>query len=130
MEYTEEKLQEMLKVLENEDTLAALREATEKDEIIRIFAENGVEIDEVAARAACDKINTIRDNGGELSEEDLELVSGGGVHEILGGCGAGGLATYALATAGVAAAPAIGVGIVVGLVVWGGLSIWNSRRKK
>lgn len=132
MEYTEEKILAIGKVLEDEGAVEALRSAQDKQEIIRIFSEKGAEIDEVAAQAAFEKINSIRENGGELSEEDLELVSGG-AWKVLAGMAVGGYTTYKLAQAGVAAAAfggPIGVGIGVGCLVMAGLTVAAASSKK
>lgn len=117
MEYSEEKVQAIFDAMEDETVAEAIRNAQSKEEIVAIFAGKGIDIDDGAAQSAFDKVKTIRENDGELSIEDLELVAGG-INWKKFACGAG---IAALGAAAVLALPAtaataagaglIGVGI-------------------
>lgn len=77
MEYTKEYLKSIDEALADEAFMEKLSEATSMEQIQKIFLnEKGIKIDDAAAQAAIEKADYIR-NGGELTEEDLELIAGG-----------------------------------------------------
>ena len=77
MEYTEKLMEEIDEALKDEAFTEKLAGAEDVETFKSIFAEKGITIDDVIAQSALDKRAAIAANGGELSEEDLELVAGG-----------------------------------------------------
>jgi len=57
-------------LLANEDFIASLSNAESADEMIQLFADNDVEI-------TADELQALVDESGELSDDDLDDVSGG-----------------------------------------------------
>ena len=76
MVYTDEMLEKIGEVLENEDVRRALQDAANAEEIVKIFAEQGVELDLDAAQVVAERVRKFKDDG-ELTEEEMELVAGG-----------------------------------------------------
>ncbi len=98
----EEKIQELF---DDEALLDRIFEAKDPDELMKIFAENNVTFEDVTKEEVFDAFQ--RAKTGELSEEELENVSGGfyvalktaGIYFAYSGslCAAGGLALIGLA---------------------------------
>jgi len=77
MEYTEKYFKDIDAALEDSAFVAKLAKADSKEQIKNLFQqEKNISLEDEAAEAAFNKIETIR-NGGELSVEDLENVAGG-----------------------------------------------------
>lgn len=76
MNYTEEYLNSIDEAMQDEEFAAKLSEIESKEQLQALFAEKNIEIDDVVAQAAFDKVANYRATG-ELSEDDLEMVAGG-----------------------------------------------------
>ena len=63
----------------NEEILAKLKEAKSAEEILAIAKEDGKEVTAEQARELYDRLH----GGGELSDDDLAKVAGGGFHRII-----------------------------------------------
>ena len=123
MNYTEEYLEQINTALEDEDFRRTLQKVANADEAIAAFAGRGIEVDTEMAQAMIEKVNYFK-AGGELSEEELEMVAGGKVNwkkvwngvKAVGatavGCAVGGAITAA--GGGTTAGPGIAVGSAVG----------------
>ena len=61
----------------NEEMIAKAKEAKSVEELIALAKENGVELDEESAKAYFDRLHP---KTGEVSDDELENVSGGGCH--------------------------------------------------
>ena len=87
MTYTDEMLEKIGEVLENEDVRRALQDAANAEEIVKIFAEQGVELDLDAAQVVAERVRKFKGDG-ELTEEEMELVAGGrgGWKKLWNGC--------------------------------------------
>ncbi len=76
MNYTEEKLNRINDAIEDEAFAAKVKNAQNANEIKALFLERGIEVDDEFARGAYEKMEDLK-NGGELTAEELEMVSGG-----------------------------------------------------
>lgn len=76
MNYTEEKLSSISEAIEDKAFAAKVKGAHSADEIKTLFLDKGIEVDDEFARGAYEKIAYL-ENGGKLTEEELELVAGG-----------------------------------------------------
>ena len=85
MNYTEEKLNSIGEAIEDEAFAAKVKSAQSADEIKTLFLEKGIEVDDEFARGAYEKLEFLS-NGGELSSEELEMVSGGKKTRFGGWC--------------------------------------------
>ena len=134
MEYTEAYMRSIDEALADEKFADKLSSVETKEQIQKIFLnEKGIEIDDAVAQLAIEKADYIR-SGGELTEEDLEIVAGGCWDCIVNASYAmgGGFVTGALvgAAAGGPLAPFTGiVGGGIGLVIGGGAAVVRSRWK-
>ena len=61
----------------NEEMIAKAKEAKSVEELIALANENGVELNEESAKAYFDRLHP---KTGEVSDDELENVSGGGCH--------------------------------------------------
>lgn len=95
---------------ENKDFAAALDSAASADDISRAFQKENVTLTDVEAK---DIFDGISQNTGELSEESLDNVSGGGVGSVLA----------AIITAGGTITVGTGVLIAGGIVFAGAAAI-------
>ena len=72
----------------NEDFIKQFFACTENQQGVKLFADNGITVTEeqVEAMGACINamIQNLRDNDGELSEEELEQIAGGGFFSCFG----------------------------------------------
>ena len=131
MEYTEAYMRSIDEALADEEFMAKLSTAETKEQIQEIFLnEKGIEIDDTAAQAAIEKAEYIR-GGGELTEEDLELVAGGclgcweyAARGAMAGIVIGGIAGFAVGGGYGAFA-----GAFVGAVVGGAIGLRYGRKK-
>lgn len=104
-----EKIEEALK----DDAFAArVADMTSVEEVKALFAEKNIELEDEIAEAVISKLENYKTTG-ELEEEDLAMVSGGGAFwSTVKGCVIGGALVYT----GVATAPvAIAVGGAVAI---------------
>ncbi len=60
--------------MENKELLEKARQANSPDELLALAKENGIELSETSAEEYFEKLH----RSGEMSEEELENVSGGG----------------------------------------------------
>lgn len=113
MEYTREYLESIEEAMKDEEFAASIGEAKSSDEVIRLFAQKDIILDQAIADACIEKMKKVAENGNELEIEDLEAVSGGGAFtSIIGSAALGGV----LVAGGVLSAPAaILVGSAVGI---------------
>ncbi len=86
--YDIEYQQEIADALEDTDLLQKLADATDAEEIKKLFLEKGIILDDEVAQPLMENLQTIHDTG-ELSEEMLEAVSGGTIlgAAVMIGCG-------------------------------------------
>lgn len=94
-QYTQEYAAKIEQALEDEAMLSALANAAGKAEIVALFADKGIEMDEEMAQDVYTRVHKIGENG-ELDEEMLDAVNGGVIH-ILGAIamiGAGAITFY------------------------------------
>lgn len=90
--YSQEYFAAIEEAMEKENVLEALAKAGSKTDVIRVFADNGIEMDEELASDIYAKLKT----GDELDEDMLDGVNGGFM-TVLGGAamiGAGALTFY------------------------------------
>lgn len=64
----------------NEELIMKARTAKSPEELMALAKENGIELDEDGARSYFEQLN----KSGELSDEELDNVSGGGCHIKVG----------------------------------------------
>lgn len=76
MEYTEELMSAIEEALQDKDFVSKLTEAQDKEQFKALFLERGIEIDDVLANSAIERLDYLK-TGGELTVEELEMVSGG-----------------------------------------------------
>ncbi len=65
----------------NEELIAKARSAKSAEDLLALAKENGMELDEDSARAYFEQLN----KSGELSDDELDNVSGGGCQTKVGG---------------------------------------------
>lgn len=75
-QYPQEYAARIEEALENESMLEALANAANKAEIIALFAQHDIDLDEEMAQDVYTRIHQISESG-ELDEEMLDAVSGG-----------------------------------------------------
>lgn len=121
------KLEKIKELFENEDFVKTFASCTSIADAAALFAENGLELTEAEVEGLVNQIRIIIEklveNGGELSEEDLEQIAGGinwSVLGIFGGNVAGGAAIGAIVGSFI---PGLGtaLGAIIGGVVGSGL---------
>ena len=103
------KLEELL---QNEEFGKAAYEAETAEELKNLFVANGIEADDAFAEGAFERLNYIAD-GGELNEDEMELVAGGKKETywkyLKGGATVGGWASaFGAGPIGLAAGLAVG----------------------
>ena len=87
-----ERMEQLSALLSSEDFCKEFLACTEKPAAVKLFADNGMEMteDDIAVLAA--QIHAMAqklvENDGELSEEDLEQIAGGGLFAWIAGIGA------------------------------------------
>ena len=118
MVYTDEMLEKIGEVLENEDVRRALQDAANAEEIVKVFAEQGVELDLDAAQVVAERVRKFKDDG-ELTEEEMELVAGGrgGWKKFWNGCKAVAATAIGCVVGGGITAASGGTGVVGGVMV-------------
>ena len=80
-QFTMEYATKIEEVLKDEKVLEALAGASGKEEIVAIFAQQGVELDEDIAQDVYVKVRNISETG-ELDAEMLDAVSGGFIETL------------------------------------------------
>lgn len=81
--YTEQTIERLNEVLENEEVVNRLAQSQGAEELSTILAEEGVEISSDDIEKITKKLETVRQTG-EFDEETLEAVSGGGAITVAG----------------------------------------------
>ena len=107
--YTEEFLNSIDEAMEDKDFVAKLKDAQNADEIKTAFLGKGIEIDDVVASSAFEKLDYLR-NGGELTAEEMEMVAGGKKTSFKGWC----FTTAGAVIGGIVGGPA---GVVAGAAI-------------
>ena len=130
-----EKLEKLGTLLQNEDFCQQLFACADNQAAVKLFGDNGLVLTEEEVDVLFLQIRTLvkklLDNNGELSEEDLEQIAGGGwlgaFLGVIGGASAGfsaaaigSLITIALVNMVPGIGPAIGFAIVGAVGIIGG----------
>ena len=76
MVLSKERVEELKPILENKDLNDAFKKAETVEDVQNIFAQNGVEISKEEVESLLEEI---AGHSGELSEENLDSVAGGGI---------------------------------------------------
>lgn len=101
MEITKENAVKLESILKNEEFVAKASTIATAEELQALFAEFGLELTVDEVIYFCDLVAKEKErmdaNGGELCEDDLDNVAGGGVLFVLGCVGLGVLAVGGLA---------------------------------
>ena len=109
-----ERIEKLGALLANEDFCQKFIACTTKQEAYKLFADNGSDLTEEEINGLALQLKALTqkliENDGELSEEDLEQIAGGGTVEVA-------LTTLFVAPAGIGAAA--GVGALIGSVIPG-----------
>lgn len=117
---TEELKNKIEELINNKEFATKLCGAQAVADVQSLFKAEGVDVDAEAAQAVIDKLDAICENGGELSEEEMELVSGGSKWIAIGCIVGGALAPCSL-----------GLSIAVGAAIaCGGSAIQDMRKRK
>lgn len=80
-QFTQDYVAKIEKLMEEETVLEALAKATDKADVVKVFAENDVEMDEDIAQEIYTKVHAIGENG-ELDADMLDAVNGGVITEL------------------------------------------------
>ena len=124
-------MEKMGNLFKNEEFCLKFYDCKDLQSAVALFVENGVEMTEEGVKALIDYVKAIikklRENDGELTEEDLEQVAGGGwggafLGGLLGfvvGAIVGGIAATIYCGPGFGTLVGIGIGAGVGLVAGG-----------
>ena len=75
-QYTQDYAEKIAQAMEDESLLEALANVGGAEDIIALFGDRGIEMDEEMARGIYQKVGKIAENG-ELDEEMLDAVNGG-----------------------------------------------------
>ena len=123
-----EKLEGVAVLFRSEEFCKQFLACPDKQTAVQLFADNGFSMTEEEVELMFLLINTftqkLLDNDGQLSEEDLEMVAGGGIGKILFGCVTGGItgAMLGLAVGALLSAliPPLGFAVAAGVGVSAG----------
>lgn len=114
---TEEYVGMIEEALKDEAFAEKITSQTSVEEIKNLFATKNIELDDEIAEAAISKLDSYKESG-ELTEDDLEMVSGGAFWSTVKGCAVGGALVYF----GVTTAP-------VAICVGGAIAIYGIVKK-
>lgn len=121
-----EKFEKLSNLLENEAFIKSFVSSASAEDAAALFAENGLEltVDEVQllAKQLHNIIEKLFENGGELSEEDLEQIAGGrsfNLQDLKNGAGFSviGAGIGTLVAPGIGTAAGIAIGAVSGIII-------------